>query len=214
MEFFFSANILIFLLTIKNWPVYQNELSCLQRIILFTMALGSDSFDTFAVGKPSERAERRIGSITTLLALILPVWSNSQVACPQLGSCSQLGAALAHRGGSPTHSLSGQRKRAWQGLRQVSDDVILSLSHHLLIIHNTVSHLHLSQRRVCRRKFTLTTCFHSRVSQNWVAHSAFCSERAHVTKELTTTQRRILLIWICHNAALLRFTSHLYNMGY
>ena len=62
------------------------------------MALGSDSFDTFAVGKPSERAERRIGSITTmLLALILPIWSNSQVACPQLGSCSQLGAALAHR---------------------------------------------------------------------------------------------------------------------
>ena len=97
MEFFFSANILIFLLTIENWPVYENELSCLQRIILFTMALGSDSFDTFAVGKPSERAERRIGSITTLLlALILPIWSNSQVACPQLGSCSQLGAALVH----------------------------------------------------------------------------------------------------------------------
>ena len=162
------------------------------------MALGSDSFDTFAVGKPSERAERRIGSITTLLlALILPIWSNSQVACPQLGSCSQLGAALAHREGALTHSLSGQRKRAWQGLRQVSDDVILSLSHHLLIIHNTVSHLHLSQPGVCRRKFVLTTCVHSRVSQNWVAHSAFCSERAHVTKELSaTTQRRILLIWI------------------
>ena len=118
----------------------------------------------------------------------------------------KLGAALAHREPphtstsserSPTHSLSGQRKRAWQGLRQVSDDVIISLSHHLLIIQNTVSHLHLSQPGVCRRKFTLTTCFHSRVSQNWVAHSAFCSERAHVTKELSaTTQRRILLIWI------------------
>ena len=68
------------------------------------MALGSDSFDTFAVvGKPSERAERRTGRITTLLALILPVWSNSQVACPQLGSRSQLGAALAQREGAPTH---------------------------------------------------------------------------------------------------------------
>ena len=162
------------------------------------MALGSDSFDTFGVvGKPSERAERRTGRITTLLALILPVWSNSQVACPQLGSCSQTGGSTSSQGGSPTHSLSGQRKRAWQGLRQVSDDVILSLSHHLLIIHNTVSHLHLSQPGVCRRKFTLTTCVHSRVSQNWVAHSAFCLERAHVTKELSaTTQQRILLIWI------------------
>ena len=70
---------------------------------MFTMALGSDSFDTFAVGKASERAERRTGSITTLLALMLPVWSNSQVACPQLGSRSQLGAALAQREGAPTH---------------------------------------------------------------------------------------------------------------
>ena len=70
----------------------------------------------------------------------------------------KLGAALAHREPphtstsserSPTHSLSGQRKRAWQGLRQVSDDVIISLSHHLLIIQNTVSHLHLSQPGVC-----------------------------------------------------------------
>ena len=35
------------------------------------------------------------------------------------------GGSTSSQGGSPTHSLSGQRKRAWQGLRQVSDDVIL-----------------------------------------------------------------------------------------
>ena len=69
------------------------------------MALGSDSFDTFAVGKPSERAERRTGRITTLLDLILPVWSNSQVACPQLGSCSQTGGSTSSQGGSP-HTLA------------------------------------------------------------------------------------------------------------
>ena len=86
------------------------------------MALGSDSFDTFAVGKPSERAERRIGSITTLLlALILPIWSNSQVACPQLGSCSQLGAALAHREGAPhTHSLGSGNGRGRDYVRSLT----------------------------------------------------------------------------------------------
>ena len=90
------------------------------------MALGSDSFDTFAVvGKPSERAERRTGSMTTLLALILLVWSNLKRLVHSWALVLKLGAALAHREGAPTHSLSGQRKRAWQGLRQVSDDVIL-----------------------------------------------------------------------------------------
>ena len=84
------------------------------------MALGSDSFDTFAVGKASERAERRTGRITTLLALILPVWSNSQVACPQLGSCSQLGAALAHREPSHTHSLGSGNGRGRDYVRSLT----------------------------------------------------------------------------------------------
>ena len=84
------------------------------------MALGSDSFDTFAVGKPSERAERRIGSITTLLALILPIWSNSQVACPQLGSCSQLEAALAHREPPHTHSLGSGNGRGRDYVRSLT----------------------------------------------------------------------------------------------
>ena len=147
-----------------------------------TIALGRELFDTFTVGKPSQKVERRRRRFTALIFIVGCLTHTRSVSQP----LHQKSGAHTLELGLPTLTRAGQRKPGVaSNSGRLCHPKLESLSS--LIIHNTVSLCTFPSPippqkdvYVDRGHVTASSSVNIGVSRNWVAHSR---RQKHVSRK-------------------------------